>query len=329
MAEATLIDREVPKSQSKVPEVKRRALPVTAEAGEIYNPRYGTTHRFSSFDTALGLRLDGDRHATLKAEIARHYFRTVTEELSPKVITIMQEMKKLGVTKDLLFPADSFRGLARAIKADQLGESQPRDYPKIKNGKYTHDPRSPLYEVAVADGVVSFVPEESARVHLNTELETENLQRLLQDYYDTSLKLPGNFGLHSDPDLYRWVEGQALNRSVLAAKGELKPLPLTLEGATLVRRLEGGQDAKQMSNPVEIWQTADGRRLIVKGGEPHTLQAEILENRLMAKMGLPVPETYMEMHDGEAKLIVGLLSILCSNYQSSCYCCIQHILNCT
>lgn len=283
------------------------SLPSCAKEGEIYNARHGRGRKFMSFETELALRLDnGEKKETSdatpkaeeQAEQAKQIFTFVATELSPQMQEIIKELKQLGIENDLLLP-NEFRLLSYAIKTDQWGERPRADFPQTPDA-YNDDPLNPLNTVTIDQGIVTVSP-------LHSELDIKHIQSLMQKLYGTIVAGGVHVPKLDNAELQRWIETQAVSRSILEAKGELKPTELTLENATFVKALKSGEDIKQASNPIEIWQTPDNRRLVVKRGPIHTLQAEILENRAMAMMGIPVPDTSLQIFNGEPVLIVGFL----------------------
>lgn len=272
------------------------SLPSCAREGEIYSARHGKARKFMSFATEFALRADQVKPE--QAHDANQIFTFVATELSPQMQEIIKECKKLGIENDLLLPSE-FRLLSYAIKTDQWGERPRIDFPKTPE-TYNNDPENPLNEVTVEQGLVKISPLHSA-------LETKNIENMLQKLYGTMVAGSVHMPKMDNESLQRWIESQAVSRSILEAKGELKPTDITLENAKFVKLLIKGEDVKQASNPTEIWQTPDNRRLFVKRSPIHTLQAEILENRAMALMGIPVPDTSLQILDDEPVLVVGFL----------------------
>lgn len=323
-------------------------LPDAAKAGEVYLPRAGVSRTFESFDNVLATKLrqlEGANGTSpeQRSQDAKELFARVSHDVVPQVVDVIAEMKRLGISRDLLLPPEL--GLvAYGLRADMLGSLQRRDQPFIKDEQYKRDPLNPLYEITIAeDGTATITPEKphetdaermkefvkpdkvdeiiaSGESILNEKLETQELRDKLTNLYATLKELGTNPNLASDPKLRTWVERQAISRGILLSEGELKPEKISLEGATVVKNLS--KEANQASNEVLLLKTPDGRLVVAKRGPSHLLQAEVLENKAMAAMGLPVPETYVDtipdgsnfsldgqpvLEDGEHVLVIGFL----------------------
>lgn len=298
---------------------------------EFYNTRLGVSFPIPSFEHALEHKLGQERDKRMnfvtdvsqkdestsnlikvvqemgkradKAKLlpqAEQYFTNITQEITPKVIPIIQELKKLGLQNDLALSKE-FELLRYALIVDKMGEGQNTDMPKAMDYKYEENPNNPLNKISLNEDGKVLVET------LNDKIDVNILQQQLQELLPTLDQINKSHELSSSTEIKKWVEYQAMFRSILQAKDMLKQEQISLEGATLLKVLKKGEDAKQFSNPVEFWQTKEGREIVLKRGAIHTLQAEVLENKLMLLMGIPVPETSIQEVNGEPVLVVGFL----------------------
>ncbi len=289
------------------------ALPACADERDIYHAQTGKTIHLRSFEDQIKRKIqgEGENRDNTRSELkilsqnpeqakkiaqGNELFTQIVLELTPQLQQIISEMKKLGVINDIVAP-ESLGLLAYAIRVDQWGERPTKDYPQITE-KHVVDERNPLNKIIVKEGKVTLET-------LNKDLKVSRVEQMLQQLYDTMIKL-NKQDPSQDKNLRKFVEMQAVLRSVLEMKHLLKPPYPAVQEAKYIRTLQSG-DVKQMSAEMEIWQTPEGRRIIVKRGPIHTLRGEVLENRIMLMMGMPVPETTLQKLDGEDVLIVGFL----------------------
>lgn len=292
------------KPREEIDEAKPQTtpLPESANEGKIYSARFGKAREFSSFQDKLDKKLAGTKDTPQVETNAKRLFAEIDKKVNPQILEALREIKRLGIRDDLLLPPE-LKMLAYAIKTDQWGERQKLDYPNIDDENYIADPDNPLHRVSIDNGKVTLS-------HLNPgkSLYTDRLLPQLQKLYEAvdgiyaqmpvDKFIPGWDQMPPEQrdqalSLRGWVENQAVSRRVLIEKGTLQPSPVNLAEAMYSKNL--GEEVAQASNPVELWKTSDGRTVVVKEAPYQTLQAEVLENKFMRAMGLPVPETYTQI----------------------------------
>lgn len=285
------------------------------ESGQIYNAKIGKSREIPPFEEALKTKIakESEDSETLEdlsqdnktREQATSLYSAIGAKLVPQISEVIKEMKRLGLEKDILFTPE-LELISYGVKTDLWGTTQRRDNPQIENERYAEDPENPLNKVSVD-------PEGNVSIELFGSQTTDitKLQELLTNTYKSIRGLKGLPLLSENPDLRSWVEHQAVSRGVLQAKKDQLDIPtFSLEDAEFVKAYTNGVDAKQFSSPVELWQTKEGRRIIVKKvpeQAEHTLPHEVLESEIMIMMGIPTPETTIQILDGHPVLAVGFL----------------------
>ncbi len=56
------------------------------------------------------------------------------------------------------------------------------------------------------------------------------------------------------------------------------------------------------THPMELWENESGEKILLKGGPEHTLRADFVGQRLLARMGVRTPKTELVRVNGELKL---------------------------
>lgn len=305
----------LPATGSPTAETTASAPPLNKpENGQAYNAKIGKSREIPPFEQVLKTKItkeSGDSE-TLEdlsqsnetQEQAISLYSSIDTTLVPQIADVIKEMKRLGLEKDMLFTPE-LELISYGIKTDLWGTTQRKDNPQIENEKYVEDPENPLNRI-------SLNPEGNISIKLfgNQTVDTTKLGEILTNTYRAIKELRELPLLSGNSDLRSWVEHQAVSRGILQAKDQPDSPTFSLEDAGFVKAYTNGVDAMQLSSPVELWQTKEGRRIIVKRVSEqaeHTLPHEVLESEIMRMMGIPSPETTIQVLDGHPVLAVGFL----------------------
>ncbi len=307
-------NRPPPKAVAQAPEGENMRLPTSADKITMHIARQGETRYIKPFEDLLGKRVRGQQegaidedaidqmHQTLEAKLL---YQKVDRQVVPQLEEVLIELKKLGIATDLTVSPE-LSVLAYAVRADQWGQSPKLEWTHTEGAK-SADQNPVKNRIRVINGQVKI---QTINTGLSTEALQQKLNLLLQSVDPQGAANSGVFAdklLADNTKLREWVLQQAVSRGIIKDRAQLNPDFIDIAHAKLDRRLVEGKDMQQASHGVEIWKTAEGRRFIVKRAPIHTLQAEVVENRLMRSMGIPVPETTIQEVDGEKVLVVGFL----------------------
>ncbi|MCL5113939.1 MAG: hypothetical protein M1372_02095 [Patescibacteria group bacterium] len=288
----------------------QEAISSSPPTEQIKHNRLRRERKLPSFEEVLERKAEKESLKSEDKSQAKDLFDKAKSDLGSKAVAAINELRRLGIENDLLLTPE-FSLLAHGVKAGILGKRPRFDYPRIEDISYVPDPQNPLNKIEIDENGKTRITT------LNPSLDTAQAKQKLEDFLNSASKLKSLGVLSGNPKLQKWVEEQAISRAVLESREQVVSDLIDISGAKLVGQ-ENHQDetldvwetplgtkflvkkltgAKQVSNMIEIWQDEEGRRFVVKKSPPeakHTLQSEIVQNRIMKLMGLPVPDINLQ-----------------------------------
>lgn len=312
---ATTLLKESHASLDSPIENQIQALPQSAEAFNLYNPTNGRTRLIPSFQEQLSGKIAGVVRSHLKdffldndpthlktiarvirfAPEARLLYTSYSEKTEETSAELLNRLKKLGLTKNLVTEGEGANIVQKLVKSDQFGRLTPED--RGKRGRST--PKNTLItgETPSLRPITTPISDTSGKpldaiqdpkLHdIIAELTANPEVRSLQEKYNNVPEVLA---------LIDWTAEQTIVRQYLPREATIPTREIDMRRLKKIMTLnnENSSDTNfQASNPLSLWVDPEtNQKYIVKHCPEQTLQADYFGLEMLQLTGVPIYEFY-------------------------------------
>lgn len=288
-------------------------LPDSAKAFLLHRPA-GGSRLISSFNDQLAQKIDVIMEKQLSefshdydsshllaisrivqfAQEARELYATFNHDQSPVAQQLLERLRYLGLTKNLLTEGEGSELVMALVKAAEFGRNTVEDKGKTyrsaaKNRLTTgENPNLSALHVPITDAsgnVLDPMHDETLLKLVQTLTTDSNVAELRQHETDPQTQ-----------ELIDWTVRQAIIREMLPKEVVVPSRAIDMGSLQKVKDL--GKDEStdknfQASNPISLWVDSEtGRKFVVKQCPEQTLQSDYFGLEVLQLFGAPIYEFY-------------------------------------